>query len=73
MPETVLFIDSSQANDLSADGSTFTYTMSPPLQVPGDADPRLSVLEADVVYTTPNVSAAKQNNSLKMKSHSIIG
>ena len=70
MPSTVLFIDSSQANNLSADGSTFTYTMSPPLAIPGDADPRLSVLECDLVYTTPNVSAAKANNSLKFSTWS---
>ena len=70
MPEAVVFIDSSQASDLSADGSTFTYRLSPPLPVPSDADPRLSVLECDIVYTTPNVSVAKANNSLKFSTWS---
>jgi len=65
MPEAVLFIDSSQANDLTSDGSTFTYRLTPPIQIPGDGDPRLSVLECDIVYTTPNVSTSKANYSLK--------
>lgn len=63
--EAVLFIDSSQATDLSSDGSTFVYRMNPPISIPSDADPRLSVLEADVVYTSPNVNDARANNSLK--------
>ena len=70
MPEVVLFIDSSKANDLTSDGSTFTYTLQPALQVPNDADPKLRVVEADIVYTTPNVSAAKANNSLKFSTWS---
>lgn len=65
MPEVVLFIDSSHASDLSSDGSQFTYVLSPALQIPNDTDPRLKVIESDIFYTQPNVSAAKQNNSLK--------
>lgn len=61
----VIFIDSSQATDLSADGSSFTYRMSPPLSIPNNASPRLSVLEADLFYTSPNVSTAKNNNKLR--------
>jgi hypothetical protein len=65
MPESVLFIDSAHATDLSSDGSTFTYRMSPPLKIPGEANPKLKVIACDLVYSSPNVSAAKQNNSLK--------
>ena len=33
--------------------------------VPFDAEPTLRVLESNVFYTSPNVSAAKSNNKLK--------
>ena len=65
MPEVTLLIDSKLGRNRSADGSTFTYPLGPALMVPFDAEPTLRVLEANVFYTSPNVSAAKSNNKLK--------
>ena len=65
MPELTLLIDSKLGRNRSADGSTFEYALEPALMVPFDAEPTLRVLEANVFYTSPNVSAAKSNNKLK--------
>lgn len=65
MPELTLLIDSKLGRNRSADGSSFTYPLEPALMVPFDAEPTLRVLEANVFYTSPNVSAAKSNNKLK--------
>ena len=64
-PELTLLIDSKLGINRSADGSVFTYPLEPALMVPFDAEPALRVLEANVFYTSPNVSAAKSNNKLK--------
>ena len=65
MPELTLLIDSKLGRNRSADGSAFEYPLDPALMVPFDAEPTLRVLEANVFYTSPNVSAAKSNNKLK--------
>ena len=65
MPELTLLIDSKLGRNRSADGSTFEYPLEPALMVPFDAEPTLRVLEANVFYTSPNVSVAKSNNKLK--------
>ena len=66
MTELTLFIDSKLGRNRSADGSSFTYyVLEPSLMVPFDAEPTLRVLEANVFYTSPNVSSAKSNNKLK--------
>ena len=65
MPEVTLLIDSKLGRNRPADGSIFTYPLEPALMVPFDAEPTLRVLEANVFYTSPNVSAAKSNNKLK--------
>ena len=65
MPELTLLIDSKLGRNRSADGSSFTYPLEPALMVPFDAEPTLRVLEANVFYTSSNVSAAKSNNKLK--------
>ena len=65
MPELTLLIDSKLGRNRSADGSAFEYPLEPALMVPFDANPTLRVLEANVFYTSPNVSVAKSNNKLK--------
>ena len=65
MPELTLFVDSKLGTNRSADGSSFTYPLDPALMVPFDASPTMRVLEANVFYTSPNISAAKQNNRFR--------
>ena len=65
MPQLTLFVDSKLGVNRSPDGSSFTYRLEPALMVPFDAEPALRVLEANVFYTSPNVSAEKSNNKLK--------
>ena len=65
MPELCLFVDSSTGQNASADGDRFTYFLNPALQLPYEAEPTLRVLEADLWYTSPNVSLAKSNNTLR--------
>ena len=65
MPELTLFIDSKLGTNRSVDGSSFTYPLDPALMVPFDASPTMRVLEANVFYTSPNISAAKQNNRFR--------
>ena len=65
MPELTLLIDSKLGRNQSDGGSAFEYPLEPALVVPFDAKPTLRVLEANVFYTSPNVSAAKSNNKLK--------
>ena len=65
MPELTFLIDSKLGRNRSADGASSTYPLEPALMVPFDAEPTLRVLEANVFYTSPNVSAAKSNNKLK--------
>ena len=64
MPETVLYLDSSVSNR-AAGSAKFVYRMSPALFIPQNTSPVLKVVEADLPYTSPNVSAAKSNNKLK--------
>ena len=65
MPELCLFIDSSLGQNVSAAGDQFQYMLEPALQLPFNVTPTLKVLEADIWYTSPNVSAAKSNNVLR--------
>ena len=65
MPELTPFVDSKQGFNRPPDGSSFTYRLEPALMVPFGAEPALRVLEANVFYTSPNVSAAKSNSKLK--------
>ena len=65
MNQLTLFIDSKLGRNRSADRSSFTYVLEPSLMVPFDAEPTLRVLEANVFYTSPNVSSVKSNNKLK--------
>jgi hypothetical protein len=65
MPELCLFVDAVRGKNLSLDGDQFGYALTPALQLPFDATPTLRVLEADIWYTTPNVSAVHGNNSLR--------
>ena len=65
MPEITLFIDSTLGNNLSSGGDTFDYVLQPALSLPFDVSPELRVLEANVFYTSPNVSAVKNNNTLR--------
>ena len=65
MPELCLFVDSSTGQNRSVDGDRCTYFLNPALQLPYEAQPTLRVLEADLWYTSPNVSAAKSNNTLR--------
>ena len=63
--EICLFIDSAEGKNLSVNGDSFSYFLSPPLSLPFDAKPVLRVLELDLWYTSPNVSAVKGNNTLR--------
>ena len=65
MPELCLFIDSALGQNVSAAGDQFQYMLEPALQLPFNVTPTLKVLEADIWYTSPNVSAAKSNNVLR--------
>ena len=64
--QVVLFIDSTVAPSSQLNRSSFTFQMSPALQIPpGAGAPVLKVVEADIVYTSYNVSDAKSNNKLE--------
>lgn len=64
--QVVIFIDSTVAPSTQTNRSTFNFQMSPALYIPPSANaPVLKVLEADIVYTSYNVSAAKGNNKLE--------
>ncbi len=67
MPELTLFVSSDQGHSRSADGSAFTFPLTPALQIPYDKDNEVifSVTEANLWYTSPNVSAAKANTKLR--------
>ncbi len=67
MPEITLFVSSDQGQSRSADGSSFTFPLSPALQIPYHKDNKviLSVTEANLCYTSPNVSVAKANTRLR--------
>ncbi len=67
MPEITLFVSSDQGQSRSADGSTFTFPLSPALQIPYNLDKEviLSVMEVNLWYTSPNVSVAKANTKLR--------
>ncbi len=67
MPELTLFVSSDQGHSRSADGSAFTFPLTPALQIPYHKDGAviLSVTEVNVWYTSPNVSIAKANTKLR--------
>ena len=65
MPEITLFIDSAQGKNVSTNGSSFDYILQPSLSLPYDCNPTLKVLEANMFYTSPNLSSAKNNNTLR--------
>ncbi len=67
MPEITMFVSSDQGQSRSADGSSFTFPLSPALQIPynPDKDVILSVMEVNLWYTSPNVSVAKSNFKLR--------
>jgi hypothetical protein len=67
MPELTLFVSSDQGQSRSADGSSFTFPLSPALQIPYEKDNEviLSVTEANLWYTSPNVSVARKNTKLR--------
>ncbi len=67
MPEITLFVSSDQGQSRSSDGSAFTFPLTPALQIPYDKDNKdiLSVTEANLWYTSPNVSIAKANTKLR--------
>jgi hypothetical protein len=66
--QIVLFIDSVSAPSSQANRSSFSFQMSPALTIPpGAGAPILKVVEADIVYTSSNVSAAKSNNKLEFQ------
>ena len=66
MPEITLFVSSDHPSR-STDGSSFTYPLSPALLIPYDKEREviLSVTEANLWYTSPNVGAAKANTRLR--------
>ena len=69
MPELTLLIDSKLGRNRSADGSTFEYPLEPALMVPFDAEPTLRVLEANVFYTSPNVSGRQIEQQAQIQRH----
>ena len=60
-------MSSDQGQSRSADGSSFTYPLSPTLSIPYKQDNEviLSVTEANLWYTSPNISIAKANTKLR--------
>ena len=53
----VLSVDSAYGSNISDDGASFRYDMSPPLKVPSDAVKcEITCPEANVQYTFPNLS-----------------
>ncbi len=67
MPEIALFVSSDQGQSRSPDGSSFTFPLIPALQIPYDRDAEdiLSVTEANLWYTSSNISTAKSNTKLR--------
>ena len=59
-----MLINSKLGQNRSTNDSTFDYPLEPALVVPFDAEPTLRILETNVFYTSPNVSAARSNNKL---------
>ncbi len=66
MPEITLFVSSDQGQSRSVDGSSFTFPLSSALQIPYNPDKEviLSATEANLWYTSLNVSTAKANTKL---------
>ncbi len=62
-----MFVSRDHGQSRSVDGSSFTFPLSPALQIPYDKDREviLSVTEANLQYTSPNVSTAKANTKLR--------
>jgi len=50
-----LFVNSASGTNRSADGSTFTHRLEPPLRIPRDAKPYVSLLESTTWYNAPNI------------------
>ena len=50
-----LFVNSQNGINKSSDGSTFTHRLEPPLRIPRDAKPYVSLLESTIWYNSPNV------------------
>ena len=67
MPEILLFVSSDQGQSRSADGLSFTFPLSPALQILYDKDKEviLSVTEANLWYTSPNDSVSKNSTRLR--------
>ena len=56
------------AQNLSADGSSFSTTLDYPISVPSDAlYCTLEVQSANIWYTTPNISIANNNNTFSFQ------
>ncbi len=55
MPEKTFLINSQYGHSLSSDGSTFSMNLQPPLVLPKDSEPTISVLEATAWHTAENI------------------
>lgn len=59
--QTILYLNSEGKANQRGDGDPhFTYRMTPPLYIPLDATPVLKVLEANIVYTQPNIKTTEK-------------
>ena len=72
MPEKTLFINSQYGHSRSADGSTFSMDLKPPLTIPKDAEPMVSVIEACVFHTAHNIKT-NVNDVFKVRFSNISG
>ena len=63
MPSVPLFFDSEFGENLSADGSAFNVSFSPPIIIPHDANPIVRLYQASIPYVFPNIKTGV-NDSL---------
>jgi len=64
MPSFPIIFDTQFAENGSAKGNRCGVTVSPPIQIPRDANARLRLYSSSFVYNFPNVSAELGNNTL---------
>ena len=64
MPSIPLIIDTSFAENVSANGNRCGITFSPPLQIPRTVEPKLRLYSASLAYNFANISSQLGNDTL---------
>ena len=64
MPSIPLIIDTSFAENVSANGNRCGITFSPPVQIPRTVEPKLRLYSASLAYNLANISSQLGNDTL---------